>query len=131
MVGKRIDGEVPARQVFLDRRSERYRVGVAGVGVHAIDAVGGYLQRVPLDDNRNRSMIGSRFMDGKTGLDEGPLGFSPGCRGRHVDIAHVIGAPHEGIANKPADNPGLESCGFQNLESGLGIRRYVDERAVK
>ena len=87
VVGDGVHREVAAIEVGGDVPHECDGVGVAGVGIRPIDAIGGDFDRFAVDDHGDGAVLHSRFVRAIARLLKRRLRFLPRGRRGDVDIA--------------------------------------------
>ena len=123
VVGHGVDGKIPAAQILPQTAGEPHRVGMPGVRISAVYAIGGNLYRAVLLDDRQRSMRqpGLRHCIAAQSVKD-TCRFLRQGGGGHIPIG---GRPsQQGIPHAAADHIGLVSAFIQRAKNIQHILRY-------
>ncbi len=128
VVGNRVHGEVAAGEVLAHVLHEANLVGMAHVGVGALDAVGGRLHGQAVHDGGHRAVLRARLVHLDAGGAQGTGGLLPRSGGRDVHV--VARAAEERVADEAADDPRLVSRFLEHVDDAQGVGGDVDRAGL-
>lgn len=127
MPGHSVDGKVAARQIVLERGGTLHTLGMATIGVKAIQTVRGDLNTLAIGNSRDSGKFNARLHNRDAGGLERRFGLLPQAATAHINI--VAGAPHQGVAHPTAHVPSLKTSRLkrtQDTDGGIGRLRTVE-----
>ena len=109
-----IDGKVAARQIILKRSGALHALGMAAIGVKAVQAIRRDLDAFTIANGGDAAKFNARLNYGNTGGLECRLGLLPQAATAHINI--VAGVPHQGVAHPTAHVPGLKASSLKSAQ---------------
>ena len=118
MPGHSVDGKVAARQIVLERGGTLHTLGMATIGVKAIQTVRGDLDTLAIGNSRDSAKFNARLHNRDAGGLERRFGLLPQAATAHINI--VAGAPHQGVAHPTAHVPSLKTSRLKRAQDAQG-----------
>lgn len=118
MPGHGVDGKVAARQIVLERGGTLHTLGMATIGVKAIQTVRGDLDTLAIGNSRDSAKFNAGLHNRDAGGLERRFGLLPQAATAHINI--VAGAPHQGVAHPTAHVPSLKTSRLKRAQDAQG-----------
>ena len=102
-----INGKVTTRQIVLKRRRTLHTLGMAAIGVKAVQAIRRDLNTLAIANGGDAAKFNARLNYSNISRLECRFGLLPQTAAAHVNI--VAGASHQGVTYPTAHEPGLKT----------------------
>ncbi len=116
--GHGVHREVATREVIFDARCTLDVLGMAAIGVKAVEPICRDFDALAIHHGRNATELDARFHDRDAARTQGSRAFLPRSAAADVDI--VPRGVHQGVAHPAAHDPRLEPSSLKRRQDGQG-----------